>query len=103
MEIFIFKTEETVAIKLNPPLNDLSDNDLLWEFTNRDVENRVATHFSRELYINKKYRSMIFEMSDKLEKIEDGTGLGPGIDTVYLRAGSTSPCLQERRWVFRYP
>ena len=85
LEIFNFQTEETVAIKLNPPLNDLSDNDLLWEFTNRDVEYWVATHFSRELYINKKYRPMIFEMRDKLEKIGDETSLGPGIDIVDLR------------------
>ena len=69
LEIFIFHTEETVTIKLNLPLNDLSDHDLLWEFTNRDVEDWVATHFSRELYINKKYRPMIFEMRVKLEKI----------------------------------
>ena len=85
LEIFIVQTEETVTIKLNPPLNDLSDNDLLWEFTIYDVEDWVATHFSRELYINKKYRPMIFEMRDKLETIGDETGLGPGIDIVDLR------------------
>ena len=85
LEIFIVQTEETVTIKLNPPLNDLSDNDLLWEFTNYDVEDWVATHFSRDHYINKKYRPMIFEMRDKLEKFGDETGLGHGIDIVDLR------------------
>ena len=85
LEIFIFQTEETVAIKLNPSLNDLSDNDVLWEFTNRDVEDWVATHFSGELYINRSCRPMIFEMRDKLEKIEDKTGVGPGIDIMYVR------------------
>ena len=58
-EIQIFQAT-VVVIKLNPPLNDLSDNDLMWEFTNYDVEDWVAIYFSRELYINKRYRPMVF-------------------------------------------
>ena len=83
-EIFIFQTE-TVAIKLNPPLNDLRDNNLLWEFTNYDLEDWVATHFSREFYINKTYRPLMFEMREKLKEIGIQTGLGTGIDIVHLR------------------
>ena len=57
LDIFIVQTEETVTIKLNPPVNDLSDNDLLWEFANYDVKDWVATHFSRELLYKQKVPS----------------------------------------------
>ena len=37
LEIFIVQPEETVTIQLNPPMNDLKYNDLLWKFTSDDV------------------------------------------------------------------
>ena len=53
-----------MTVKLNPPLNDLSDSDLMWEFTNFDVEDWMASYFPREHYINKRYRRLMLEMSE---------------------------------------
>ena len=74
-----------MAIKLNPPLNDLSDSDLMWEFTNFDVEDWMASYFPRDHYIYKRYRRLVFEMSETLKEVEIKTGLGPGIDIMDLR------------------
>ena len=38
-----------MAIKLNPPQNDLSDSDLMWEFTNFDVEDWVASLYQQKV------------------------------------------------------
>ena len=51
-EILIFQTDP-LFFKLNPPLNDLSDSDLMWKFTNYDVEDWMASYFPREHYIIK--------------------------------------------------
>ena len=84
LEIFIVQPEETVTIQLNPAPHELRDNDLLWEFTNYDVEDWVATHFLRELYMDKSYRRLVLSMRDTLKEVGDKTGLGPGIDIVDL-------------------
>ena len=59
MEILIFQAG-TVAIKLNPSQNDLSDRELMWEFTSYNVEDWVASYFPRDHYINKRYRRLVF-------------------------------------------
>ena len=80
----IFQTGP-LSFKLNPPLNDQSDSDLMWEFTNYDVEDWMASYFPREDYINKRYRRLVLEMKETLKTVGIKTGLGPGIDIVDLR------------------
>ena len=93
MEILIFQTD-SLSFKLNPPLNDLSDSDLMWEFTNYDVEDWMTSYFQREHYINKRYRRLVLEMRETLKTVGIKTGLGPGIDIVDLR---------DRFYVSMYP
>ena len=83
LEILVSESDP-VAIYLNAPPHELSDSDLMWEFTNLDVEDWIAVHFPRELYMDKSYRRLVFSMRDKLEEIGDKTGLGAGIDIVYI-------------------
>ena len=83
LEILIFQTDP-LNFKLNPPLNDLSDSDLMWKFT-YDVEDWMASYFPREHYINKRYRRLVLEMRETLKKVGIKTGLGPGIDIMDLR------------------
>ena len=64
---------------------DLSDSDLMWEFTNRNVYDWIAVHFPRELYGDKSYRRLVLSMMDTLKEVGDKTGVGPGIDIVDLR------------------
>ena len=54
---------------------DLSDSDLMWKFTSRNVHDWIAVYFPRELYTDKSYR----------REVGDKTGVGPGIDIVDLR------------------
>ena len=81
-------------------LKDLSDSDLTWEFTNFDVEDWVASYFPRDYYINKRYGRLVFEMRETLEskRVWD-----LGSTLCFFATGSTSPCLQGRRWVFHFP
>ena len=64
---------------------DLSDSDLMWEFTNRNVHDLIAVHFPRELYRDKRYRRLVLSMRDTLKEVRDKTGVAPGIDIVDLR------------------
>ena len=64
---------------------DLSDSDLMWEFTSRNVHDWIAVHFPRELYTDKSYRRLVLSMRDTLKEVGDKTGVGPGIDIVDLR------------------
>ena len=57
----------------------------MWEFTNYDVEDWMASYFPREHYINKRYRRLVLEMRETLKEVGIKTGLGPGIDIVDLR------------------
>ena len=82
--ILIFQTDSLTVI-LNPPLNDLSDSDLMWEFPNYDVEDWMAPYFPREHYMNKRYRRLVLEMRETLKEVGFKTGLGPGINIVSLR------------------
>ena len=63
----------------------LSDSDLMWEFTNRNVHDWIAAHFPRELYTDKRYRRLVLSMRDTLKEVGDKTGVGPGIDIVDRR------------------
>ena len=63
----------------------LSDGDLMWEFTNRNVHDWIAVHFPRELYTDKRYRRLVLSMRDTLKEVGDKTGVGPGIDIVDRR------------------
>ena len=84
LEILIFETDR-LTVKLNPPLNDLNDSDLMWEFTNYDVEDWMASYFPREHYINKRYRRLVLEMRETCKDAGIKTDLGPGMDIVDLR------------------
>ena len=64
---------------------DLSDSDLMWKLTNRNVHDWIAVHFPRELYRDKRYRRLVLSMRDTLKEVGDKTGVGPGIDIVDLR------------------
>ena len=64
---------------------DLSDSELMWEFTNMNVEDWIAVHFPRELYRDKSYRRLVLSMRDTLKEVGDKTGVGRGIDIVDLR------------------
>ena len=63
----------------------LSDSDLMWEFTNRNVHDWIAVHFPKELYTDKRYRRLVLSMRDTLKEVGDKTGVGPGIDIVDRR------------------
>ena len=52
---------------------------------NYDVEGWVASHSPNDHYINKRYQRLVFEMRETLKEVGVKTGLGPGIDIVYLR------------------
>ena len=82
---FSFFQTDPFSFKLNPPLNDLSDSYLKWEFTNYDVEDWIASCFPRQHYINKRYRRLVLEMRETLKIVGIKTGLAPGIDIVDLR------------------
>ena len=84
MKILIFQTDR-LFFKLNPPLNDLSDSDLKWEFSNYDVEDWMASYFPRQHYINKRYRRLVLEMRETLKTVGIKMALAPGIDIVDLR------------------
>ena len=45
----------------------------------------MASYFPRDQYIKKRYRRLVFEMRETLKEVGIKTGLGPGIDIVYLR------------------
>ena len=64
---------------------DLSDSDLMWEFTNRNVHDWIAVHFPRELYTDKSPQRLVLSMRDTLKEVGDKTGAGHGIDIVDLR------------------
>ena len=64
---------------------DLSDSDLMWEFTSRNVHDWIAVHFQRELYTDKSPQRLVLSMRDTLKEVGDKTGVGPGIDIVDLR------------------
>ena len=64
---------------------DLSDSDLMWEFTSRNVHDWIAVHFPRELYTDKNPQRLVLSMRDTLKEVGDKTGVGPGIDIVDLR------------------
>ena len=53
----------------------LSDSDLMWEFTNRNVHDWIAVHFPRELYTDKRYRRLVLSMRDTLKEVGDKTGI----------------------------
>ena len=61
---------------------DLSDSDLMWEFTSRNVHDWIAVHFPRELYTDKSPQRLVLSMRDTLKEVGDKTGVGPGIDIV---------------------
>ena len=57
----------------------------MWEFTNFDVEDWIASYFPREHYISKRYRRLVLEMRETLKTVGIKTLLGPGINIVDLR------------------
>ena len=63
----------------------LSDSDLMWEFTSRNVHDWIAVHFPRELYTDKSPQRLVLSMRDTLKEVGDKAGVGPGIDIVDLR------------------
>ena len=63
----------------------LSDGDLMWEFTSRNVHDWIAVHFPREFYTDKNPQRLVLSMRDTLKEVGDKMGVGPRIDIVDLR------------------
>ena len=47
----------------------LSDSDLMWEFTSRNVHDWIAVHFPREFYTDNNPQRLVLSMRDTLKEV----------------------------------